>query len=93
MEIVYQYSDGDLMGDAEGREYDLATSCVQFEVAVSAALGREYPDVEVWIICHRNSTGWDGAARIDGRYGTAEADFIEDIVQDVWQTFEWAVLA
>lgn len=87
IKIEYDNSEDAMYGQNGSDGYDATASEAKFEKMLMAELKKNYPDNEIEI-----STGY-GKYSVDGDTGHDEIPWIEEIIHQVWSTFEWLVQA
>jgi len=88
MRITYDYNTGNMSIDEEPG-LDVEASLAAFEKQVKEEIQQEFPDAEVTITRH-NAEGWERGVQVeDGAID--DKWFIEDVIADVYQEFEWLV--
>lgn len=89
MDIRVYFTVESLFGDYDPEGYDLEACGDAFEEMVYAALVNEFPDAENVEIVQ-----WqDGNTSVDGREDHPDVPWVEKVVSNVWQPFNWLRLA
>jgi len=84
MDIKVEFSTDSLFGYTDEEEYDVSASVTNFEKSLGAALYDEYLDANVVIINNDNDR-----VSVDGMYDHNECPWINNIVNKVWESWEW----
>jgi hypothetical protein len=86
--IVIEYSDAGLFGDTdpETENINVMASHDEFERQVTEAMQAEYPGVEVVF-----EFGLEDSHAVDGQSDTYAAGVVGDIMNEVWNKWEWVV--
>ena len=90
MEITVEFSDSALWGQTDPDEegYGAEASARKFSRDLLAALAREYPKAEILV-----KGGINDRHMVDDREDTAEAENVGEIINEVWESWEWMVEA
>ena len=84
MFIKVEFSDDGLFGNHTAEDVDRKASAANFTTLLGYALSVEYPDAEVEIEHTINDVH-----RVDGQTDTVEAENVGNIINRVWESWEW----
>jgi len=88
--IYYQYdaSENNLFGDTTDNDIDVEASKKQFESQVSDALAKVYPNATIEV-----SHGLYNMCQVNDDREHPLIDEVENIVQQIWESWNWLVLS